>query len=657
MTNSRRHARANGTVRDGLLAAGLAFVLSAWGCSAPAGEQGDDDGSGNSGRGGSSNACGLGQVDCLGSCVNTELDPTHCGSCGKQCARGESCSSGVCHTPGSSGGAAGTAGTGTSGAGGTAGSATSSGGSATSGAGGGSGGSGAPNDLPGVVVATDDAGTLGCVPLCQNAEHPDDSDATDDWAYEGVPCVLPDSPTGTRNQTCTTGQPLPAIDRSGLPGVVVDAGGDMTLDCVPLCEPGGMASNPDPANPSSYDWGWEYQASCIVRETPTALCNQGCTTGQALPSPTLVQRAGVLNDEVCVATCTCTDVGADPEYPDWGWEFQTECLVEGSPTAADKPSCTTNDTEMLLPPAVAGATRPGFYTENGKLKDAKGADFVMRGVNNPHVWFDTGNQYRAYQALDQIASYKTNTIRVVWDTETEGATASLLRRVLFRIVELKMVPMVELHDVTGQSGAADLARMAAYYTNAEVKQVLLDFRAYLLVNIANEWSGSDGIFTSAYTDAINTLRSAGIEHTLVIDANGFGQNANSVLNNAATLLAADPLHNLLFSVHMYSQYASSAQVDAVLGQSAVGTSIPLVVGEFGPELQGTNVAWQQILTRCQERGIGYIAWSWSGNDQATSSLNIVNDWSGSLTPSWGQQVMVSNPNSIQNTSLAASIFP
>jgi mannan endo-1,4-beta-mannosidase len=74
-------------------------------------------------------------------------------------------------------------------------------------------------------------------------------------------------------------------------------------------------------------------------------------------------------------------------------------------------------------------------------------------------------------------------------------------------------------------------------------------------------------------------------------------------------------------------------------------------------LQGQPVAWQQILTKSQSRKIGYLAWSWSGNDAMTAALNIVNDFGGDLTPSWGQQVMVSHAASIQNTSVKASIFP
>jgi hypothetical protein len=572
-----------------------------------------------------------GQQVCGGQCADTTTSVTNCGMCGNQCAAGQTCQNGAC-TGGGQGGAGGMGGTG--GMAGMAGSGGSSG--------------GPPTGVPGVVVSTDSMGTLGCVPLCLQETHPDDPDTTDDWAYEGYSCVLPNSVTATRNQACTTGQPLPPINRNGLPGIVVDSGGDMTLDCVPLCAPGAMPSSTDPA---AADWGWEYQATCIIRDTNTVRCNQGCTTGMPIPSPTLVQRPGVIIDEVCQGLCECGASGSDPS---WGWEFQLACVIPTSATAMGKPACTTNDAAPLTPPPISGTTvQPGFYTQNGKLYDAKGAEFVMRGVNNPHIWFDTGSQYRAYQALDTIASYKTNTIRVVW--ETTGGSASLLARILYRIVELKMVPMVELHDVTGSQNAADLQRMATYYTQADIRQVLLDYRAYLLINIANEWSGTSN-FQSAYQSAITTLRNAGLEHTLVIDGSGFGQDANSLFNAASALTNADPERNLLFSVHMYSQYGTNSAVDTVLDR-AVSMGVPLIVGEFGPQLQGQNVAWQQILTKSQATRIGYIAWSWSGNDTATQNLNIVNDFSTQLTASWGRQVMVDHAASIQKTAAKASIFP
>jgi len=141
----------------------------------------------------------------------------------------------------------------------------------------------------------------------------------------------------------------------------------------------------------------------------------------------------------------------------------------------------------------------------------------------------------------------------------------------------------------------------------------------------------------------------------VIDANGYGQNASSIFASAAALIDADPEANLLFSVHMYNQFGQASQVDAVLDQ-AVSSGVPLIVGEFGPQLQGGNVAWQQIMAKCQQHGLGYIAWSWSGNDASTANLNVVNDFTTQLTPSWGRQVMVEHENSIQKTAQKASIF-
>jgi mannan endo-1,4-beta-mannosidase len=207
-----------------------------------------------------------------------------------------------------------------------------------------------------------------------------------------------------------------------------------------------------------------------------------------------------------------------------------------------------------------------------------------------------------------------------------------------------MVPMVELHDVTGSGSDADLLRMAQYYTQSDVSQVLQDFREYLLINIANEWSGTN--YRTAYQNAINELRSSGINHTLVIDGNEYGQGFQAIADNWSSLLSSDPEGNLLFSVHMYGNYTSAGAVDNVLNQ-ANSAGIPLIVGEFAPP-----AAWSQILSTCNTQRRGYIAWSWKGNED--SSLDLAQGWNGPLT-SWGQNAMTS-ASGIANTSTRASIF-
>jgi len=117
--------------------------------------------------------------------------------------------------------------------------------------------------------------------------------------------------------------------------------------------------------------------------------------------------------------------------------------------------------------------------------------------------------------------------------------------------------------------------------------------------------------------------------------------------------ANDPEGNLLFSVHMYGNYADASRVDSVLNQARTN-GVPIVVGEFGWQLQGVNVAWQQILSSGNSLGIGYTAWSWKGNGSPDEGLDMAQDWNGPLT-SWGQNVM-GHQCGISNTSEPASIF-
>ena len=502
-----------------------------------------------------------------------------------------------------------------------------------------------PADIPGVVVV--DAMVQRCAPLCRVNVDPAKDPEKDDWSYEdGQSCVIPTTVT-SHNQSCMTGEPLPPP--VSVPGVVVvDTG---LTRCAPLCTITTNIAN----DPDGDGWSYENNSSCVIPGTITAH-NQPCMTGQPLPTP--APRAGLRIDTngdgtaECVPSCAVATMPSSPTAPDWGYEDNASCVLPGSPTAQGKIACTVNGAAPVYkPPALTGTkVKDGFFTQGGKLLDAYGKPFVMRGVNNAHIFFDTGGRYLAWQALDNIGVYGTNTIRVVWNTT---GSAALLAEILYRVVELKMIPMVELHDATGSQDTSRLLDLARYYTNVDVKQVLNDFRAYLLVNIANEWSGQ-GNFVTAYQMAISLLRTNGITHTLVIDGSGFGQDGGSILNNASALTAADSEHNLLFSVHMYDQYPTAAAVDAILNQ-ANSAGIPLIVGELGPQFSGVNVAWQEILARCQALDIGYLAWSWMGNDPMNAQLDMASTWEGPLT-AWGQNVLVGT-NGIRQTAKKSTLFP
>ena len=332
-----------------------------------------------------------------------------------------------------------------------------------------------------------------------------------------------------------------------------------------------------------------------------------------------------------------------------------------TPGAAETPPATDGMTPAEMAPQ--GVPRPvgtdsaGFFVSGGRLYDHNGNDFVMRGINNPLAWFQNRNS-GALAWLSQIASTGSNTVRLVW--ETDAGDTQLLRDAIERCIELHMVPMVELHDITGGRDVGDPANMAEYYVADPVKQILLDYEDTLLVNIANEWDGADNIFVQAYTDAIDVLRGAGIRHTLVIDANGYGQRANTVLTQGQTLLDADPQHNLLFSAHMYEEFRDAQTIRNTL-QRAVDQKLPFIVGEFGfQRADAPNppipVPYDVLLSESQRLGLGYLAWSWTGNGGGVEYLDLTaRSGSADALSAWGDGV-INGPNGIRDTAQPASIF-
>jgi len=519
-------------------------------------------------------------------------------------------------------------------------------GSSTSGSGASGGGTGgaAPTGGPGVVSEG------MCVRLCVDASTDPDGDG---WGYEyDASCIVPGSYENTTRIACVVGDAVPTQvgPPAGSPGVVVEN------ECVGLC----VAAIDDDGD----GWGWEFEHTCVMAGSVTAMASLACETAGEIPVVDLTGSPGRLIDERCVPFCATE--GSDPEGDGYGYEFGQDCLVSGGVPAttlgidcligedATLPPVTLNPSPppgQLQKPAEVAST--GFFVQGGKLYDKFGNEFVMRGVNNPHIWFDTSNQWLAYHALEDIAGFGVNTVRIVW--QTNGSAANLAR-VIRRIVELRMVPMVEMHDVTGGTTNESLLLMSTYLAREDVKQVLLAYEDFLLVNIANEWSGSD--FTAAYSAAISRLRTAGIDHTLVIDSNGFGQNAETILNEGAALTAADPQHNVLFSVHMYDEYSTDAdgpaRVTALLEQAAAA-QLPLIIGEFGWQSpNGAAIDVAHILSESVRLGVGYLAWSWHGNDVDLAFLDMVDAWGGALT-TWGSDVIESS-NGVTATAAAASIF-
>ena len=217
----------------------------------------------------------------------------------------------------------------------------------------------------------------------------------------------------------------------------------------------------------------------------------------------------------------------------------------------------------------------------------------------------------------------------------------------------------EVHDTTGygEDGAAgSLANAASYWTS--VRTALVGQEDYVIINIGNEPFGnqlSASEWVNGHANAIATLRGAGLTHALMVDAPNWGQDWQFYMrDNAAALLARDSRRNLIFSVHMYEVFGSDAVVDSYL-RTFRSNNLALVVGEFGADHRGAPVDEAAIMRRAREYGVGYLGWSWSGNDSSTQSLDIVLGWDPARLSSWGRS-LIQGPDGIAATSRRARVF-
>ncbi len=239
--------------------------------------------------------------------------------------------------------------------------------------------------------------------------------------------------------------------------------------------------------------------------------------------------------------------------------------------------------------------------------------------------------------------------------------------------------MIELHDATCQwSRLNDLVN---YWTQPAVVSVIQTHQAYLLVNIGNEVGGtppdetvSQTDFVAGYSDAVQRMRAVDIHTPLVIDASDCGQNLQMLNDTAATLLAADPDFNLIFSIHAYWSKACGFHEPEIRSKlrQAVDLGYPLIVGEFSQyggwpcNSPGASICspageidYRTILAVCHELKIGWYAWEWGpGNDRGNppDPLCVVMDMTPNrlfmnLKPGWAKEVAISSPFGIQKTSV------
>lgn len=299
---------------------------------------------------------------------------------------------------------------------------------------------------------------------------------------------------------------------------------------------------------------------------------------------------------------------------------------------------------------------PGFYVDGRYLYDYNNEKVILRGANAMLVYWDKHGLVN----YPELAKTGANCCRIFWKLDSPAPTPADLEITIQNCLNNKMIPIPCLWDATGDW--SQFQKCVDYWSSTSISAILKKYENHLILNIANEVGNEiteQEVFRSNYKAAVEQLRNAGIHVPLIIDADRWGRNAYSVINNGQYLLDQDPDHNLIFSWHLWDPYyyemGAKNTIKKVI-DSAVAENICFIVGEFGPCEQcdyckATRIEWEYLIQYCHQNEIGWLAWVWRWTDchsLITYDPGNYGDWTNSP---WGESISVTSPYSIQNTSV------
>jgi len=304
---------------------------------------------------------------------------------------------------------------------------------------------------------------------------------------------------------------------------------------------------------------------------------------------------------------------------------------------------------VVLVQSAQAAT--GLHISGRNIVEAGGQPFVMRGVSHEHVWFT--NQTSSFANIKALGA---NTVRVVLGTGHRWGPSNDVANVISLCKRNRLICVLEVHDTTGygEDGAAASLDQAVDYWVSQ-KSNLVGQENYVVINIGNEPIGNNnaGQWTNATANAVKRMRANGFEHLLMVDAPNWGQDWQNVMrDNAQTVWNADSRRNTVFSVHMYSVYNTASSITSYF-DAFRNKGLPLVVGEFGWRFASTEVDDQTVMAQAVSRGIGYLGWSWAGNNDPR--LDMTNNFDPNQLTTWGQRIF-NGPNGIRATAKQATVY-
>lgn len=312
-----------------------------------------------------------------------------------------------------------------------------------------------------------------------------------------------------------------------------------------------------------------------------------------------------------------------------------------------------------------------FTTNNNKILDPCGQDFIPRGLNYSLAddWNFPGNLNDGRERSVEIIQANPNTVRIQWYVNYGNAnrpplTLEGLDSVITRFARANVVSILELHDFTHihTDTLAFNNQIIAWWTDATVLQLIEKHKQHLFVNIANEYGPAlypapNYTLNPNYATEVNNwvihnkncisyLRNAGITAPIIIDAPNYGMDYQTVIDRGAEFNTHDPLNRIIMSCHAYWNENTAGMENIVNQLSAM--SFPVIFGEVGNvDFSCNAIEMNAFLNATQNKNMGWLAWTWNRDECAVRNMtanepgnpNSSTDGKYASLTSYGQQIV------------------
>ncbi len=301
------------------------------------------------------------------------------------------------------------------------------------------------------------------------------------------------------------------------------------------------------------------------------------------------------------------------------------------------------------PPPPPNAT-PGTYRTSGRyLFDPLGAKIIVRGVEQ--VFFRADGGWLSNEFATEISKTKSNTMRMLPyytdNTPAAGDKATLAD------LEDQIRRGIDGHMLV--DFAADGGRHVSTFLRPEVLSLIRKYERWMVLHAKGEsYEDTDTEWATECKSVITQLRNAGLKLPLYMYARNGGRNLPCILNKGAEILAADPMHNIVFGWQAYwgdeggwqDNFGMSLdQAFAYCRDAPVCIQVGLLLHSDPQDNSPQTIPYQHLMQLAFNYDLGWLWW-----DYRMGIDNLTTDGYLPHYTSLGTDVLVDNQYGIGHTS-------